>query len=165
MYEGIYEEIEAERFKEAIVGGDPYRMMYNLQENNHKKLEEYKIRNPSSSDKPTSTNSSSSPSSSSPPSSPKLIPQLSPLAKSVLSSYSKILETSPQELQHAFDSELPMAVKELLTYARNLLELSSFKALRKLSSSPHYLNDKLFRRLTFLISCLRGKHPTFTVKK
>ncbi|CAL0320661.1 unnamed protein product [Lupinus luteus] len=96
-----------------------------------------------------STNSSSPPPSSSPPSSPKLIPQLSPLANSVLSSCSKILETSPQELQHAFDSELPMAVKELLTYARNLLEFSSFKALRKLSSSPHYLNDKHFRRLTF----------------
>ncbi|CAL0328392.1 unnamed protein product [Lupinus luteus] len=42
-----------------------------------------------------------------------------------------------------------MAVKELLTYARNLLEFSSFKVFRKLSSSPHYLNDKHFRRLTF----------------
>lgn len=56
---------------------------------------------------------------------------------------------SPQELQHAFDSELPLGVKELLTYARNLLELCSYKALHKLSATPDYLNDKEFRRLTF----------------
>lgn len=56
---------------------------------------------------------------------------------------------STQELQHAFDSELPLGVKELLTYARNLLEFCSYKALHKLSRASDYLNDKEFRRLTF----------------
>lgn len=81
--------------------------------------------------------------------SPKPIPQLSPIANSVVSRCSKILGMSPQELQHAFDSELPLGVKELLTYARNLVELCSYKALHKLSATPDYLNDKEFRRLTF----------------
>ncbi|KAK7270068.1 hypothetical protein RIF29_22957 [Crotalaria pallida] len=95
-------------------------------------------------------NNRSSPYSSSPEdASPKPIPQLSPLANSVVSRCSKILGTTPQELQHDFDSELPLGVKELLTYARNLLELCSHKALRKFTSSSDYLNDKDFRRLTF----------------
>lgn len=52
-------------------------------------------------------------------------------------------------MQHAFDSELPLGVKELLTYARNLLEFCSYKALHKLSKSSDYLADKDFRRLTY----------------
>ncbi|MED6119603.1 hypothetical protein PIB30_013240 [Stylosanthes scabra] len=94
------------------------------------------------------------PSSSLPPSpqnsfSIKPIPQLSPLANSVVARSSQILGVSTHELQHAFDSELPLSVKELLTYARNLLEFCSFKALHKLTASPNYLNDKHFRRLTY----------------
>lgn len=54
-----------------------------------------------------------------------------------------------QELQHCFDSELPLGVKELLTYARQLLEFCSYKALNKLSQNSDYLNDKEFRRLTY----------------
>ncbi|KAK7357948.1 hypothetical protein VNO80_17245 [Phaseolus coccineus] len=81
--------------------------------------------------------------------SPKPIPQLSPLANSVVSRCSKILGMSTQELQHCFDSELPLGVKELLTYARQLLEFCSYKALHKLSKSSDFLNDKEFRRLTF----------------
>lgn len=107
--------------------------------------------------------------------SPKPIPQLSPLANSVVSRCSKsfsslsssisishfhihfpftiyhfrILGMSPQELQHCFDSELPMGVKELLTYARHLLEFCSYKALHKLIHNSDFLNDNDFRRLTF----------------
>ncbi|KAL2323923.1 hypothetical protein Fmac_022981 [Flemingia macrophylla] len=81
--------------------------------------------------------------------SPKSIPQLSPLANSVVSRCSKILGTSMQELQHCFDSELPLGVKELLTYARQLLEFCSYKALHKLSKNSDCLHDKDFRRLTF----------------
>lgn len=102
----------------------------------------------------------------------KPIPQLSPLANSVVSRssqyalfsslpfpiqnarrftsfFGRILGVSTQELQHAFDSELPVSVKELLTYARNLLEFCSYKALHKLGTTPDYLNDKEFRRLTY----------------
>lgn len=56
---------------------------------------------------------------------------------------------STDELQHAFDSELPLGVKELLTYARNFVEFCSFKALQKLSRTSDYLSDAEFRRLAF----------------
>jgi len=56
---------------------------------------------------------------------------------------------STSELQHCFDSELPLGVKELLTYARQLLEFCSYKALHTLSKNSDFLNDKEFRRLTF----------------
>lgn len=56
---------------------------------------------------------------------------------------------STGELQHAFDSELPLGVKEFLTYARNLVEFCSFKALQKLSRNSDYLSDAAFRRLAF----------------
>ncbi|KAL5066763.1 hypothetical protein RYX36_017650 [Vicia faba] len=81
--------------------------------------------------------------------SPKPIPQLSPIANSVVSRCSKILGVSTNELQHAFDSELPLGVKELLTYARNLVEFCSFKALQRLSRTSDYLSDSEFRRLAF----------------
>lgn len=81
--------------------------------------------------------------------SPKPIPQLSPIANSVVSRCCRILGASTDELQHAFDSELPLGVKELLTYARNLLEFCSFKALHKLTRTSDYLRDSEFRRLTF----------------
>jgi hypothetical protein len=56
---------------------------------------------------------------------------------------------STDELQHAFDSELPLGVKELLTYARNLVEFCSFKALHKFSRTSDYLSDSEFRSLSF----------------
>ncbi|KAK2459042.1 heat-inducible transcription repressor [Trifolium repens] len=81
--------------------------------------------------------------------SPKPIPQLSPIANSVVSRCSKIIGVSTDELQHAFDSELPLGVKELLTYARNLVEFCSFKALHKFSRTSDYLSDSEFRSLSF----------------
>ncbi|XP_045825939.1 uncharacterized protein LOC123918043 [Trifolium pratense] len=81
--------------------------------------------------------------------SPKPIPQLSPIANSVVSRCSKIIGVSTDELQHAFDSELPLGVKELLTYARNLVEFCSFKALHKFSKTSDYLSDSEFRSLSF----------------
>ncbi|KAI4358059.1 hypothetical protein L6164_001965 [Bauhinia variegata] len=81
--------------------------------------------------------------------SPKPIPQLSPLANSVVSRCSKILQVSTEELQHGFDSDLPLGVKELLTYARNLLEFCSYKALQKVSRKPNYLSKREFCRLTY----------------
>ncbi|XP_028793538.1 uncharacterized protein LOC114749213 [Neltuma alba] len=61
----------------------------------------------------------------------------------------RILQVSAEELQHGFDSELPVGVKELLTYGRNLLEYCSYKALEKTSRSQDYISDKEFRRLTY----------------
>ncbi|KAJ7954640.1 Plant protein of unknown function (DUF639) [Quillaja saponaria] len=81
--------------------------------------------------------------------SPKPIPLLSPLANSVVSRCSKILQVPTEDLQHCFDTELPESVKELLTYARNLLEFCSYKALQQLTKSLNYLSDKEFRRLTY----------------
>ncbi|GAU12183.1 hypothetical protein TSUD_01500 [Trifolium subterraneum] len=88
--------------------------------------------------------------------SPKPIPQLSPIANSVVSRCSKsrltpplIIGVSTDELQHVFDSELPLGVKELLTYARNLVEFCSFKALHKFSRTSDYLSDSEFRSLSF----------------
>ncbi|KAF5747387.1 hypothetical protein HS088_TW05G00108 [Tripterygium wilfordii] len=81
--------------------------------------------------------------------SPRPIPQLSPIANSVVSHCSKILEVPTEELQHRFDIELPESVKELLTYARNLLEFCSYQALHVVTRRPDYLIDKEFCRLTY----------------
>ncbi|KAF3457925.1 hypothetical protein FNV43_RR02586 [Rhamnella rubrinervis] len=81
--------------------------------------------------------------------SPRPIPQLSPLANSVVSRCSGILQIPTEELQHRFDTELPESVKELLTYARNFLEFCSYQALNVLSGRGDYLSDKDFRHLTF----------------
>ncbi|XP_054809283.1 uncharacterized protein LOC129311198 isoform X2 [Prosopis cineraria] len=100
--------------------------------------------------------------------SPNLIPQLSPLANSVVDRCSRILQVSTEELQHGFDSELPVGVKGLLTYARNLLEYCSYKALEKTSQNQDYLSDKEFRRLTYdmmlaweapSVECDLPRHP------
>ncbi|KAK7343286.1 hypothetical protein VNO77_11917 [Canavalia gladiata] len=115
-------------------------MWENILRNHHNPLKSLFHRNKPSSDTDGGDDSANS---------PKTIPQLSPLANSVVSRCSKILGLSPQELQHAFDSELPLAVKELLTYARHLLEFCSYKALHKLSRTSDYMNDKEFRRLTY----------------
>ncbi|XP_017971245.1 PREDICTED: uncharacterized protein LOC18608426 [Theobroma cacao] len=85
----------------------------------------------------------------SPESSPRTIPQLSPLANSVVSRCSKILKIPTEELQHRFDIELPESVKQLFTYARNFLEFCSYQTLHKVSRNPDYLSDPEFRRLTY----------------
>ncbi|XP_021293455.1 uncharacterized protein LOC110423550 isoform X1 [Herrania umbratica] len=85
----------------------------------------------------------------SPESSPRPIPQLSPLANSVVSRCSKILKIPTEELQHRFDIELPESVKQLFTYARNFLEFCSYQTLHKVSRNPDYLSDPEFRRLTY----------------
>lgn len=82
-------------------------------------------------------------------SSPRPIPQLSPIANSVVSRCSKILKVPTQELQHHFDIELPESVKQLFTYARNFLEFCSFQAIHQLMRHPDYLSDPEFRRLTY----------------
>ncbi|XVE66417.1 hypothetical protein DITRI_Ditri08aG0078700 [Diplodiscus trichospermus] len=82
-------------------------------------------------------------------SSPRSIPQLSPLANSVVFRCSKILKIPTEELQHRFDIELPESVKQLFTYARNFLEFCSYQALQKVSRNPDYLSDPEFRRLTY----------------
>lgn len=83
------------------------------------------------------------------PSSPKPIPQLSPLANSVVSRCSKILKIPTEELQHHFDIELPEGVKQLFTYARNFIEFCSFQALQQVSRRPDYLSDPDFYQLTY----------------
>ncbi|XP_057424539.1 uncharacterized protein LOC130718090 isoform X2 [Lotus japonicus] len=119
-------------------------MWENFLRNHQNSLKSLFLRNSSSSKNKTDTTADDSA-----VNSPKPIPLLSPLANSVVVRSSKILGISTEELQHAFDSELPLGVKELLTYARNLLEFCSYKALHKLSKSSDYLADKDFRRLTY----------------
>ncbi|XP_062108005.1 uncharacterized protein LOC133818908 [Humulus lupulus] len=77
------------------------------------------------------------------------IPHLSPLANSVVSRSSRILQIPTEELQHHFGAEPPENVKELPTYARNFLEFCSYQALQTMTRRSDYLSDKEFRRLTF----------------
>lgn len=79
----------------------------------------------------------------------KAIPNLSPLANSVVSRCSKILQIPIDELQHRFDTEQPNTVKQPSTYARNLLEFCSYQALHVVTERPDYLSDKDFRSLTY----------------
>ncbi|XWS39627.1 hypothetical protein CRYUN_Cryun18bG0071300 [Craigia yunnanensis] len=106
--------------------------------------------------------------------SPRSIPQLSPLANSVVSRCSKILKIPTEELQHRFDIELPESVKQLFTYARNFLEFCSYQALYKVSRNPDYLSDPEFRRLTYemmlaweapCVECERGIQETSSIKE
>ncbi|KAJ0969983.1 hypothetical protein J5N97_022860 [Dioscorea zingiberensis] len=80
---------------------------------------------------------------------PNPIPQLSPIANSVVSRCSRILVLSTKELQQCFQTELSDSVKQPDTYARHLLEFCSYKALHVLTKCPDYLADKEFQRLTF----------------
>ncbi|XP_074344863.1 uncharacterized protein LOC141683948 isoform X2 [Apium graveolens] len=77
------------------------------------------------------------------------LPLLSPLANSVISRCSKILQKPTEDLQHCFDTEHPDIVKESLIYARSLVEFCSYQALHVMTRRPNYLADKDFRRLTF----------------
>ncbi|XWS68417.1 hypothetical protein CRYUN_Cryun04dG0088000 [Craigia yunnanensis] len=104
-------------------------------------------------------------------SSPRPIPQLSPLANSVVSRCSKILKIPTEELQHRFDIELPESVKQIFTYARNFLEFCSYQALHKVSRNPDCLSDPEFGRLTYemmlaweapCVECERGIKETLS---
>ncbi|KAF4361101.1 hypothetical protein F8388_021061 [Cannabis sativa] len=77
------------------------------------------------------------------------IPHFSPLANSVVSRSSRILQIPTEELQHHFGTEPPENAKELQTYARHFLEFCSYQALQIVSKRSDYLSDKEFRRLTF----------------
>ncbi|KAL7000584.1 hypothetical protein U1Q18_001734 [Sarracenia purpurea var. burkii] len=81
--------------------------------------------------------------------SPKPISRLSPLANSVVSRCSKILQEPTEELQYRFEAELPDTVKQPSTYARNFVEFCSYQALYQVTMRPDYLSDKEFRRLTY----------------
>ncbi|XP_022763874.1 uncharacterized protein LOC111309188 [Durio zibethinus] len=113
-------------------------MWENFKRNNQSKLKSLFQRRKSSSNDEESLETS-----------PRPIPQLSPLANSVVSRCSKILQIPTEELQHRFDIELPESVKQLFTYARNFLEFCSYQALHKFSRNPDYLSDPEFRRLTY----------------
>ncbi|KAK1257083.1 hypothetical protein QJS04_geneDACA019235 [Acorus gramineus] len=80
---------------------------------------------------------------------PTLIPQLSPMANSVVARCSKILLTSAEELQIKFETELPEHAKQTSSYARNLLEYCSYQALHAVTARASHLADKEFRRLTY----------------
>ncbi|KAK1326289.1 hypothetical protein QJS10_CPA01g00032 [Acorus calamus] len=80
---------------------------------------------------------------------PPLIPQLSPMANSVVARCSKILLTSAEELQIKFETELPEHAKLTSSYARNLLEHCSYQALHVVTARASHLADKEFRRLTY----------------
>ncbi|KAH7856891.1 hypothetical protein Vadar_006637 [Vaccinium darrowii] len=81
--------------------------------------------------------------------SPKPLSFLSPLSNSVVSRCSRILQVPTEELQHRFETEVPDTVKQPSNYARNFLEFCSYQALHLVTTSPDYLNDKEFRRLTY----------------
>ncbi|XP_073112677.1 uncharacterized protein [Elaeis guineensis] len=80
---------------------------------------------------------------------PAPIPQLSPIANSVVSRCSRILLLSTEKLQQCFETDLPADVKQPTVYARHLLEYCCYKALQVLTDHPDYLADKDFRRLTY----------------
>ncbi|CAA7391043.1 unnamed protein product [Spirodela intermedia] len=77
------------------------------------------------------------------------IPQLSLIANSVVSRCARILLFSPLDLQQHFESEVPEHIQDSSSYARNLLEYCSYKALQVLIKNPNYLRDKEFRHLTY----------------
>lgn len=85
----------------------------------------------------------------SPSLSPKSIVSLSPLANSVVSRCSKILNIRTEELQHQFETGVPDNLKQPSNYARNLLEFCSFQALHVVTANAEYLGDNDFCRFTY----------------
>ncbi|RWR90456.1 hypothetical protein CKAN_01955200 [Cinnamomum micranthum f. kanehirae] len=77
------------------------------------------------------------------------IPQLSPIANSVVTRCSRILQVSTEDLQHGFEAEMSQKLKEPSNYARNLLEYCAYKALNVETKRPDHLADKEFHKLTF----------------
>ncbi|RZC75204.1 hypothetical protein C5167_050686 [Papaver somniferum] len=81
--------------------------------------------------------------------SPKSISVLSPIANSVVSRCSRILQTPTEELQKLYENEYPAHAKQSSIYARNLLEFCSYQALYVLTQRSDYLSDKEFVRLSY----------------
>ncbi|KAG0474438.1 hypothetical protein HPP92_014124 [Vanilla planifolia] len=80
---------------------------------------------------------------------PNPIPQLSPLANSVIARCSKILCISNDKLQHDFESELSDLASQPSLYPQNLLEYCCYRALNVMIKRPDYIADTDFCRLTF----------------
>ncbi|CAL9042335.1 unnamed protein product [Musa banksii] len=83
------------------------------------------------------------------PSEPRLIPNLSSIADSVVRRCSRILLLSMEQLQQSFEAEIPDHFKQPTSYARNLVEYCSYKALCVETQCPDHLADKEFSLLTF----------------
>ncbi|KAI3982761.1 hypothetical protein MKX01_010244 [Papaver californicum] len=81
--------------------------------------------------------------------SPKSISVPSPIANSVVSRCSRILQTPTEELQQLYENEYPGHAKQSSIYARNLLEFCSYRALYVLTQRSDYLSDKEFVRLNY----------------
>ncbi|KAL5982985.1 hypothetical protein ACLOJK_017065 [Asimina triloba] len=79
----------------------------------------------------------------------KPLPQLSPIANSVIARCARILQLSTEELQRHFETEFPERFEDPATYARNLLEYGSYRALRIVTQRPDHLADREFRCLTY----------------
>ncbi|XP_020682486.1 uncharacterized protein LOC110099625 [Dendrobium catenatum] len=77
------------------------------------------------------------------------IPQLSPIANSVVFRCSKVLHILTEKLQQCFETELPDHAFPPSLYARNLLEYCSYKALNVMIKCLDHMADKDFYRLTF----------------
>lgn len=75
--------------------------------------------------------------------------ELSPIANAMVRRCSKILGLPTSKLQEIFDDEAPDGIKESSQYARNFLEYCCYRALAIFTKLDDYLDDKLFRRLTF----------------
>ncbi|KAI0488183.1 hypothetical protein KFK09_028010 [Dendrobium nobile] len=80
---------------------------------------------------------------------PNPIPQLSPIANSVVFRCSKVLHILTEKLQQCFEIELPDHASQPSLYARNLLEYCSYKALNVMIKCLDHMADKDFYRLTF----------------
>uniref|UniRef100_A0A0D9VIQ8 Enoyl reductase (ER) domain-containing protein n=1 Tax=Leersia perrieri TaxID=77586 RepID=A0A0D9VIQ8_9ORYZ len=77
------------------------------------------------------------------------IPQLSPIANSVVSRCSRVLALAIETLQQNFEVDFPDSCKESNTYAKEFLEYCCHKALHEVTARPDYLSDKNLRRLMF----------------
>ncbi|WOH03399.1 hypothetical protein DCAR_0622796 [Daucus carota subsp. sativus] len=77
------------------------------------------------------------------------IAELSPIGNAMVRRCSKILGIPAIKLREIFDDEAPDNIKEASQYARNFLEYCCFRALAMSTKLDGYLDDKLFRRLTF----------------
>ncbi|KAK1372055.1 DUF639 domain-containing protein [Heracleum sosnowskyi] len=75
--------------------------------------------------------------------------ELSPIANAMVRRCSKILGLPTSKLREIFDDEAPDGIKESSQFARNFLEYCCFRALAISTKLDDFLDDKLFRRLTF----------------
>ncbi|KAG6474491.1 hypothetical protein ZIOFF_068428 [Zingiber officinale] len=77
------------------------------------------------------------------------VPNLSPVADSIVHRCSRILMLSIDQLHQSFEAEVPEHWRQPKDYARNLVEYCSYKALRIEAKRLDHLNDKEFSLLTF----------------